>query len=80
MLAAPVQARVDEVEFGTAHGFFDAPFLLDLETDTEAATIRFTTDSSVPTLTNGQIFQRGIIINRTSAWVPFNRTGDFSRS
>ncbi|MFT4546544.1 MAG: hypothetical protein ACI9MB_000487 [Verrucomicrobiales bacterium] len=59
-------AAVDRVEFGTAHGFFHAPFLLELESDSDGATIRFTTDSGDPTLTNGQTYQRPVIVNRTT--------------
>ena len=63
---AGAQSQVDEVEFGVEHGFFDSPFLLDLSSDTDDATIRYTTDCSEPSLSNGLTYTRPLIINTTT--------------
>ena len=66
LATAAAFADVDEVEFSVEHGFFETPFLLEFESDTDGATVRFTTDSSEPTLTKGQTYTRPLIINRTT--------------
>ena len=58
--------ELEKVEFSIDHGFFEAPFQLVLKSDAGGATIRFTTDSSEPTLTNGKTYTRPLIINRTT--------------
>ena len=58
--------QVDDTKFSVKRGFFGAPFLLEITSETPGATVRYTTDSSAPTLTNGRTYQRPIIINRTT--------------
>ncbi len=48
-----ITGKVDEVHFSVERGFFNAPFTLSLACTTPGATIRFTTNGSPPTLTNG---------------------------
>jgi hypothetical protein len=52
--------------FSEEHGFRDEPFLLTLTTSTPAATVRFTTDGSEPSETNGTVYAAPIRIAKTS--------------
>jgi len=45
--------RVADTQFSHDRGFYDTPFDLTIRTKTAGATIRYTTDGSVPSLTNG---------------------------
>lgn len=49
----PLTARVDAPDFDNEGGFYDAPISLAITSETAAATIRYTTDGSEPSLTNG---------------------------
>lgn len=57
--AAPVQ-------FSVAHGFYDQPFTLELSADSPEATIRYTTDGSVPNESYGQLYQEPLRISQTT--------------
>ena len=65
----PVQAwsaRVADTKFSIDRGFFDSPFILKISTRTPGARIRFTTDGSEPSLTNGFDYNNPLIINTTT--------------
>src|SRR4030042_336642 len=55
--------RVKEVWLSHKRGFYDTPFLLTLSTETDGAEIRYTTDSSTPTITHGSIYVSPILID-----------------
>jgi hypothetical protein len=54
---------VADTQFSHDRGFYDAAFDLAISTLTPGATIRYTTDGSVPTLTNGTTYTGPISIN-----------------
>ncbi|MDB6108510.1 MAG: CotH protein, partial [Pedosphaera sp.] len=68
--ASTVTGVVASVHFTVKHGFFNQPFNLILSTTTPGATILYTTDGSVPSVTggttNGIVFAGPIAINRTT--------------
>lgn len=55
-----------EVSSSTAAGFYDAPFQVTLVSDTPGATIRYTTDGSTPSATNGAIYTGPLSITGTT--------------
>ena len=55
-----------DLTFGTQHGFFYAPFQLTLATSTLGATIRYTTDNSTPSATNGLVYSGPFTIATTT--------------
>ena len=61
-----VNVRVEDIKWDHDRGFYEAPFLLSITTATGGATIRYTTDGSLPTMTTGQVYSNGIAINGTS--------------
>ena len=52
--------------FSAARGFYDAAFDLELTTPTPGATIRYTTDGTVPTLVNGSTYSSPLRISGTA--------------
>lgn len=54
---------VEDTQFSHDRGFYDSAFNLEITTPTAGATIRYTTDGSVPTLTNGNTYSGSIAIN-----------------
>mgnify|MGYP001278504487 FL=1 len=63
-----VAGAVDVVagpQFSPERGFYTAPFVLALSCDTRDAVIRYTTDGSPPTETNGEIYSGPISVSRT---------------
>lgn len=67
-IAGPVAAQpaVEDTEFSVDRGFFDAPFQVAITTDTPGASIRYTTDGSVPTPTAGTVYSGPISISQTT--------------
>ncbi len=63
---SPVFGVVERVTSSVTPGFFDAPFPVALSTTTANATIRYTTDGSTPTATNGITYTGPITINGTT--------------
>jgi hypothetical protein len=74
---------VGDTQFSVKRGFFDAPFTVELFCTTPDAVIRYTTDTTEPTETNGQTYNPAnpILINRTTClraaafkagWLPSN--------
>ena len=68
-------------QFSVDRGFFDAPFTLEISTDTSGATIRYTLDGSTPTCSTGTIYSGPISISGTTivraiacktGWLPTN--------
>ncbi len=57
---------VEPVEASVPHGFYDAPMLVSLTTATPDATIRYTRDGSVPTLSHGEVYEGPIAVDRTT--------------
>jgi hypothetical protein len=62
----PSLGVVADTKFSVDRGFFDAPFQLAITTATEGATIRYTTDGTVPTATNGVDYTGPLTISRTT--------------
>jgi hypothetical protein len=61
-------AVVADTKFSQDRGFYDAPFEVEITTETPDAIIRYTTDGSTPTTSHGQIYNPAspIIISTTT--------------
>ncbi|MHB1034612.1 MAG: lamin tail domain-containing protein [Pirellulales bacterium] len=59
-------AFVADTKFSQDRGFYDAPFDLTITTETPGAVIRYTTDGSAPTETNGLVYDGPITISKTT--------------
>jgi hypothetical protein len=59
-------AFVADTKFSVDHGFFSTPFTLEITTATPGATIRYTTDGSTPSLSNGSTYAGPLNINKTT--------------
>src|SRR6185295_17467040 len=59
-------AFVEDTKFSVDHGFFTNAFSLTITTGTSGATIKYTTDGSTPTLSNGNTYAGLIAINKTT--------------
>jgi hypothetical protein len=59
-------AFVADTRFSPNRGFYDAPFSLSITSATANATIIYTTNGSVPSLTNGAIYSTPLPISRTT--------------
>ncbi|KKL52782.1 hypothetical protein LCGC14_2282010, partial [marine sediment metagenome] len=57
---------VEDTQFSVDRGFYDQPFQVEITTDTPDATIRYTTDGSKPSETNGQVYAVPISVTRTT--------------
>ncbi len=57
---------VSPVKFSVERGFYDAPFTVELVSETPGATIRYTTDGSIPTESNGATYAEPISIQGTT--------------
>lgn len=55
-----VVAFVKDTKFSQDRGFYDTPFDLAILTETIGATIRYTTNGTVPTLSNGFTYTNGV--------------------
>ncbi len=62
----PDNGRVSDTTFSVDRGFFTSPFSLAITSLTPGATIRYTTDGSAPTLSNGSTYTSPLIINKTT--------------
>ncbi len=60
-------AKAEEVKFSVSRGFYESSFALTLSTDTPGATIRFTTNGSPPSGTNGTVYAAPLLITNTTA-------------
>ena len=60
------KGMVPQIRFSAERGFYDAPFGLELSTTIPGATIRYTTDGSEPTETNGRTYIGPVVINTTT--------------
>ena len=59
-------AFVGDTKFSVNRGFFDVPFSLSITSSTASATVIYTTNGSLPSLTNGLVFTAPIPISRTT--------------
>ncbi|HWH72334.1 MAG TPA: chitobiase/beta-hexosaminidase C-terminal domain-containing protein, partial [Candidatus Sulfotelmatobacter sp.] len=59
-------AVVGDTKFSVSRGFYDTPFSLAITTATANATIRFTTNGSTPSPTNGTIYTGPLTISGTT--------------
>ena len=62
----PSQGIVDRVTASIDAGFYNSPFTVALSSTTAGAVIRYTTDGSAPTLTNGTIYSGPVTISATT--------------
>lgn len=58
--------RVDAPDFDHKGGFYDAPVTISLTSETAGALIRFTTDGTDPTTTNGNDYTEPLLLERIS--------------
>lgn len=63
---AGVLGFAGSVEMSQKHGFYDAPFDVILSTTTKNGVIRYTTDCSTPSFTNGTVYTAPIRIEKTT--------------
>ena len=64
--STPYPGVVKDTNFSIDRGFYDAPFQVAITSDTPTATIRYTTDGSWPSTTNGTIYTGPIDITTTT--------------
>ncbi|MBN1518386.1 lamin tail domain-containing protein [Candidatus Sumerlaeota bacterium] len=64
--AGGFEGEVADTKFSQDRGFYDAPISLEITTETSGATIRYTTDGSLPTETTGTIYTGPISISQTT--------------
>jgi len=57
---------VADTKFSHDRGFYHAPFDVTITTETEGATIRYTTDGSVPTETHGRTYTGPVSVSTTT--------------
>lgn len=58
--------KVEDTQFSVKRGFFTAPIQLAITTPTPGATIRYTTDGSTPSATNGLVYSAPLTISTTT--------------
>ena len=72
---------VADTKFSRDRGFYDTPFAVTITTETVGATIRYTTDGSIPSAANGNDYVGPIDVNTTTClrataiktgWMPTN--------
>ena len=61
-----IEGIAADTKFEPNRGFYDSPIEVAITTSTPEATIRYTTDASTPTLSNGSTYTAPITINRTT--------------
>jgi CotH kinase protein/Lamin Tail Domain/Chitobiase/beta-hexosaminidase C-terminal domain/PA14 domain len=59
-------AFVADTKFDVKRGFYDTPFSVAITTATDQATIRFTTNGSLPTLGNGTVYTGPLTVSGTT--------------
>ena len=64
--AEVVMGKVKSVRFGATRGWYDAPFDLSLDCDTEEAVLYYTTDGSIPGPEQGRAYQGPIFLGATA--------------
>ena len=57
---------LDDVTLSHPHGFYENAIQLELDSRTAGTSIRYTTDGSEPTSTNGQLYNNAIAISETT--------------
>jgi len=57
---------VADTKFSVDRGFYEAPFYVEITTETEGATIHYTTDGSMPSETHGKEYTGPILISKTT--------------
>ncbi len=63
---AGVVGLVEDTQFSVKRGFYSEPFQLTISTATQGAQIRYTTDGTIPTDSNGTIYEGPITISGTT--------------
>ena len=58
--------KVAKLAFSQAHGFYGEPFELSITSQTPGATVRYTTDGSVPTENSGELLNDALTIGETT--------------
>jgi len=58
--------EVGDTSFSVDRGFYDLPFDLEIATETEGASIRYTTDGSTPTETHGTLYTGPLTVTTTT--------------
>ena len=61
-----IEGIVADTKLEPGRGFYDSPIQVAITTSTPEATIRYTTDASTPTLSNGSTYTAPITISRTT--------------
>jgi len=61
-----IEGIVADTKLEPDRGFYDSPIQVAITTSTPEATIRYTTDASTPTLSNGSTYTAPITISRTT--------------
>jgi len=61
-----IEGIATDTKFKPDRGFYDSPIEVAITTSTPGATIRYTTDASTPTPSNGSTYTTPITINRTT--------------
>lgn len=65
-LAAEGIRKVADTKFSVRRGLFEQPFLVEITTKTPGATIRYTTDGSLPTAGEGVVYSEPVSIRTTT--------------
>lgn len=65
-ILSPQPPRVEALRFSHERGFYEAPISLRIETASPGALIRYTTDGSAPSETQGAIYVGPITLDRTT--------------
>jgi len=63
---ATFEGFVDDTSFSVDRGFYDSPISLEITTDTSGADIRYTTDGTPPSSTQGTLYTGPINIDETT--------------
>ena len=71
------QGFVEDTQFSVGRGFYDTPQTVAITTLTPGATIRYTTDGSTPTTTNGTVYTVPLTISSTTVLRAFAYRADY---